>query len=188
MTQVQYITTKDLVAGCKTRDRRSQRLLYDRYVLKLYNTAMRIVRSKEDAEDALQRSFRNAFEKIDTFHETKGQLGAWLNRICINESLATLRRRKLNFESIDQHMNVESGAHSIIDDLDTEYIYAALDRLNDEQKVIFNLYEIEGYSHNEIAKLLEINPSTSRTYLARAKKNLRRSIESYRQEQKKYRG
>lgn len=142
---------------------------------------MRYVRNEYDAEELTNESFMRAFGKLDTFNS--GDFGdrfeksfrAWLARIAINMSIDFLRAQK-QFVALD---DINEGAfdHPRVDvsgDLHVEDIMKLLLQLPDIQRAIFNLYEVEGYSHEEISTLLGIPESTSRTYLTRAKKKLRK--------------
>ncbi len=142
----------------------------------MYNTSLRIVNDSMEAEDIMQESFLSAFEKIDTYSGTVS-FGAWLKRIVINRSLDTLNKRKMIFEDIDtlHGLKDESTEETLyIEDLDSkvEEVKKAIERLPDGYRVILTLYLIEGYDHDEIAEILSISSSTSRSQLSRARQKL----------------
>ena len=142
---------------------------------------MRYVKNEHDAEELTNESFMRAFTKIGTFNSNDGgerferSFRAWLARIAVNMSIDFLRAQK-SFVDIDgivegdyepQRVDVSSGLH-------VEDIMKLLLQIPEMQRTIFNLYEVEGYSHEEVALLLGIPESTSRTYLTRAKQKLRK--------------
>jgi len=154
-------------------DERAQRELYDLLVLRMYNTVLRILKNREDAEDCVQIGFSILFRKIDLYDPDKGAFMAWSTRIFINESLGILRKRKIRFDEMNDNLYVEADSISPVANLNAEDILRKINMLPDQMRVIFNLYEIEGYSHKEIAQMLNVAESSSRTYLMRAKKKLK---------------
>ena len=167
------IEFKRLLKQVRKYDANAQRKLYDLFVLQMYNTVLRILKNKEDVQDCLQIGFSLVFKNIDQYDEKKGAFITWVTRIFINESLRILRRKKIIFEDINENYSLLSNAASPLDELQLEDIMKLINSLPDQLRVIFNLYEIEGYSHKEIGQMLEIAESSSRTFLARAKKKLR---------------
>jgi len=167
---------KDLIDGCRNGDQKAQFQIYKLYYKAMYNTSLRIVNDSMEAEDIMQESFLSAFEKIDTYSGTVS-FGAWLKRIVINRSLDTLNKRKMIFEDIDtlHGLKDESTEETLyIEDLDSkvEEVKKAIERLPDGYRVILTLYLIEGYDHDEIAEILSISSSTSRSQLSRARQKL----------------
>lgn len=173
MTKKQNIPLSTIISKCREQDPTAQRRLYDMYVLKLYNISYRILQSREDAEDAVMQAFKNAFGRINTYDIERGHIASWLSKICVNESLAIIKKRQVSFELMDDSLTIASSIPSKLEELEAEYIYKAMQKLSEQQRIIFDLYEIEGYSHREIAELLQMKESTCRAYLTRAKINLR---------------
>jgi RNA polymerase sigma-70 factor (ECF subfamily) len=129
-----------------------------------------------EAEDIMQESFLSAFEKIETYSGTVS-FGAWLKKIVINRSLDYLNKRKAVFEDIESHVGIkddsyEETARNEEIDVRVEEVKGAIDRLPDGYRVILSLYLLEGYDHDEIADILSITSSTSRSQLSRAKQKL----------------
>ncbi len=166
---------QDIIDRCKVGEQKAQFQLYKLYYKAMYNTCLRIVNDSLEAEDIMQESFLKAFEKIYSY---KGEVsfGAWLKRIVINHSLDELRKRKLDLESIEG---------SVYEIKDQEYkdeeneVLLKVNEIRDEIKnlpngyrIVLSLYLIEGYDHDEISEILNINSSTSRSQCARAKKKL----------------
>jgi RNA polymerase sigma-70 factor (ECF subfamily) len=167
---------QDLIDGCKTGDQKAQFQIYKLYYKAMYNTSLRIVSDSMEAEDIMQESFLSAFEKIDTYSGTVS-FGAWLKKIVVNRSLDALSRRKAIFEDIDSHIGIrdESGDEAARNeelDVKVEEVKEAIERLPDGYRIILSLYLLEGYDHDEIAEILGINSSTSRSQLSRAKQKL----------------
>jgi RNA polymerase sigma-70 factor (ECF subfamily) len=167
---------QDLLEGCKSGDQKAQFQIYKLYYKAMFNTSLRIVNDTMEAEDIMQESFLAAFEKIDTYSGTVS-FGAWLKKIVINRSLDALNKKKAVFEDIDSHTGIrdesdEDTARYEETDMRVEEIKCAIERLPDGYRVILSLYLLEGYDHDEIAEILSINSSTSRSQLSRAKQKL----------------
>jgi RNA polymerase sigma factor (sigma-70 family) len=167
---------QDLLDGCKTGDQRAQFQIYKLYYKAMYNTSLRIINDTMEAEDIMQESFLSAFEKIHTYSGTVS-FGAWLKKIVINRSLDALSKRKAIFEEIDYHIGIkdESTDESLRKeevDVRIEEVKEAINKLPDGYRIILSLYLLEGYDHDEIAEILSISSSTSRSQLSRAKQKL----------------
>lgn len=167
---------QDLLDGCKTGDQKAQFQIYKLYYKAMFNTSLRIVNDTMEAEDIMQESFLSAFEKIDTYSGTVS-FGAWLKRIVINRSLDALSRRKAVFEDIDSHIGIRDEREDDAEryeemDIRVEEVKEAIERLPDGYRIILSLYLLEGYDHDEIAEILSITSSTSRSQLSRAKAKL----------------
>ena len=167
---------QDLIDGCKKGDQKAQFQIYKLYYKAMYNTSLRIVSDSMEAEDVMQESFLSAFEKIETYSGIVS-FGAWLKKIVVNRSLDTLNRRKAIFEDIDSYVGIkdDSGDETIRKeelDVKVEEVKEAIEKLPDGYRIILSLYLLEGYDHDEIAEILSINSSTSRSQLSRAKQKL----------------
>ncbi|HLN19751.1 MAG TPA: sigma-70 family RNA polymerase sigma factor [Bacteroidales bacterium] len=167
---------QDLLDGCKTGDQKAQFQIYKLYYKAMFNTSLRIVNDTMEAEDIMQESFLTAFEKIDTYSGTVS-FGAWLKKIVINRSLDALSKRKAVFEDIESHTGIrdDSGDETARNeemDIKVEEIREAIENLPDGYRIILSLYLLEGYDHDEIAEILSISSSTSRSQLSRAKQKL----------------
>ena len=167
---------QDLLDRCKDGDRKAQFQIYKLYYKAMYNTSLRIVNNSMEAEDIMQESFLAAFEKIDMYSGTVS-FGAWLKRIVINRSLDALSRRKVIFEDIESHTGI-SDDYTYDAERNEEInskivkIKEAIEKLPDGYRIILSLYLLEGYDHDEIAEILNITSSTSRSQLSRAKQKL----------------
>jgi len=166
---------QDIIDRCKSGEQKAQFQIYKLYYKAMYNSCLRIVNNSLEAEDIMQESFLKAFEKIYSY---KGEVsfGAWLKRIVINHSLDELRKRKIDFDSIEESVyEIKEEENSDIDfnnEMKAEEIRDQINNLPDGYRIALSLYLIEGYDHDEISKILNITSSTSRSQCARAKKKL----------------
>ena len=176
------LTLKVALDECVLEDtERSKAFIYKKFYGYLMAVALRYIKNEMEAEDAVNESFIKVFKKINDFvaHEDEQILEktmkGWMARITVNTTIDKLRGRKETF-ALDDVYEGELLATAVYSEnkLNESDILKLLNDLPDIQKSIFNLYEIEGYSHDEIGQLLDIPESTSRTYLTRAKAKLRK--------------
>lgn len=159
--------------------RQAQFKLYSLYCRAMYNTALRILNSREDAEEALQDAFTEAFMKLATFRY-ESTFGTWLKRIVVNKSINLLRKRKIEWINDDSIGGLateeENGTDQESVQLDVKRIVNAMEQLPDGFRLVFSLYMLEGYDHNEISGILGISESTSKSQLHRAKNKIREML------------
>ena len=140
----------------------------------MYNTCLRIVNDTAEAEDIMQESFLDAFQRIESY-TGEGSFGSWLKRIVINRSLDYLRKQKeiisLEEASIDVPDQVEESREEELQ-LQVAGVKKAIFRLPDEYRVVLSLFLLEGYDHEEIAQILHISNQLSRTRYSRARQKL----------------
>lgn len=164
---------QDLIDRCKQNDKSAQFSIYKLYYKAMFNSAFRILKNTTDAEDIMQEAFLNAFKKISSY---RGEVtfGVWLKRIVINRSLDELRKNKQEFFELNESINnaVEEEKNEPFN-YNIDEIKLAIEQLADGYRVILNLFLIEGYDHEEIAEILNISNSTSRSQYHRAKKKLK---------------
>lgn len=148
--------------------------MYHQYFGFGMSVCLRYAYSREDALEILNDSFMKVFEHIRTFDESK-PFKSWFRRIMVNTALDYYRaNKKYRINTPLEEIDPDSG--QLADEpvaLDSEDILGLFDRIPDIYRVTFNLYEVEGYTHDEIAGMLDISPGTSRANLSRAKKMLR---------------
>ena len=165
----------ELINKCRRHDKDAQFEIYKLYYKAMFNTSLRIVGSKAEAEDIMQESFLSAFSKINAY---KGDVsfGAWLKRIVINKSIDCLRKRKAGFEVIiddikdeyyEQELNEQEIDHEFI-----ERIKKAINELPEGYRIVLSLNLLEGYDHQEISQILNITESGSRSQFVRARRKL----------------
>ncbi len=148
--------------------------VYHLYKDMLYNSSWRILKNREDAQDAVQESFIKGFERIQQIKEEK-YFGSWLKRIVINHSLDMLRKRK-NIVWLDETYLLETKAEEVKNEEDINFSVAKITnciyQLKEKYRIVLILYLIENYTHKEISKLLKLNESTVRNQYRRGKKIL----------------
>jgi RNA polymerase sigma-70 factor (ECF subfamily) len=138
----------------------------------MYNVALRILNDVAEAEDVLQEAFLDAFTRIVDFRQ-ETTFGLWLKQIVINRAINNLRKRKVEFVSLDGVEVADENETSVAETaLKVEYIKHAMDKLPDGYRVVLSLYLFEGYDHEEIAHILKISENTSRSQYMRAKRKL----------------
>lgn len=162
----------ELIQKCRKGHQKSQMQIYKLYYKAMFNTSLRIIGNKTDAEDIMQDSFVSAFQKISQYTE-EGSFGGWLKRIVVNNSLDALNKNKLETE-FNEHLEVVIDEPAIvsIDHVKIKDVKEALGKIKEEYRVIISLYLFEGYDHEEISEILEISYNLSRTRYSRARKKL----------------
>ena len=168
-----------IIEGCKHNSRTAQKALYDRYLGTLYRLSLRYVRAVGDAEDCTSEAFVKIFEKIQTFdYQEINSFEVWIKQITINQSLMCLRRRS-SFLMLDISEAHDLGGEMFLDEnIDAKQILALIKELPDGYRTVFNLYAIEGFQHNEIAKMVNISENTSKTQLHKARLLLQKKLMS----------
>lgn len=166
------VTEQELINACKNKDRKAQKLLYDRYSPKMFGVCKRYVKNQEDAEDVLIDGFYKVLTHIHTF-KGNGSFEGWIRRIVVNQALMFLRK-KHNFKMTVEINNIEIKSQiNVEDELAAQDIIKILDKLPTGYRTIFNLYVLEGFKHREIAEQLGISINTSKSQLILAKKRMR---------------
>ncbi|MEI7828521.1 MAG: RNA polymerase sigma factor [Prolixibacteraceae bacterium] len=171
-----------LIDRCLENDKEAQFSVYKLYYRSMYNTALRIVNSNDDAEDIMQESFLTAFQKMATY---KGEVsfGIWLKRIVVNRSLDYLRKRKVQFEEVRNELPVYEEETADESEYTAEEVKKAITQLSDGYRTILSLILLEGYDHEEVSEILGISNVTSRTQFSRAKQHLRDYLTEKRKKQ-----
>ena len=165
----------ELIDRCKRGEATAFKELYQRYAKAMYNTCLRILSNASEAEDVLQESFTEAFRNIHGFEYRSG-FGSWIKQICINRSINQLKRRKVTWVDIELANKHEETYSHETDELDIQFrvekVKLAIKQLPDGYRAVLSLYLLEGYDHEEIAEILQVSGSTSRTQYIRAKQKL----------------
>lgn len=167
--KISAFTESELINGCIIGNREAQRTLYHRYSPKMFSVCLRYAKDYHSAEDVLQEGFIKVFRYIAKFRH-EGSFEGWMRRIFINTSIEFLRKSVSMYPIIDsEDKPIDILDESHFDDLDHQDLMQMVQSLSPGYRTIFNLYVVEGYSHKEIAKMLEINEGTSKSQLARAR-------------------
>jgi len=172
-------THRGIVEGCQKNDRKAQQELYHHYAKAMFNICLRMLNNREDAEDMLQNVFVEVFNNIYRF-EFNASIGAWIKRITVNRCINFLKKKRIALVTLEDRniQLVETPVELESNQLRVSAIKRALKQLPDGYRVVFSLYMMEGYDHREIAEIMGINESTSKSQLNRAKKKMKLIIEN----------
>jgi len=165
----------ELVERCRKGDKSAQYKLYLTYADAMFAICNRLVVSIEDAEDILQDAFVIAFTRIDKLKDER-KFGGWLKTITINECLNFLKRKKIHFDDLPENIAIADETEELPFEPDAEAVNEAIAELPAGSRIIFNLYLIENYKHKEIADMLKISESTSKSQYQRAKQLLKEKL------------
>lgn len=164
------MTERELIEKCKQKDPLAQQALYDKYCRRFKGVCLRYANYELEADDMLQDSFIKIFEKISTYNYS-GSFEGWMRRIVVNTALDHIKRNKkyasdIDFEQVDFYRRVHS---LIVEKMEAKELLKIIATIPQGYRTVFNLYAIEGYSHKEIAEMLGITESTSKSQYSRAK-------------------
>ncbi len=173
---------QELARLCREKNKWAQEELYRRYAARLLSLCRRYTRDLEEAEDLLQDAVIQALDKIETYKYTgKGSLYGWMSRIAVNKAVNQIRRQRWRWLSLDmrEQDTVADLSAAEMETIPEEKLLEWIAGLPDLRRAVFNLYCIEGYSHKEIGKMLEISEKGSAGVLAKARKQLKEEIRRY---------
>lgn len=171
----------DILNGCHKKQSKYQRALVDQYSGYLFATCKRYMKDDGYAKDLVQESLVRIFKNLESYDADKGSFQAWITTIAIRVCLTKLRRKKLQLVGIDDKAASETMSADnvlILDKMNTSYLLEMVKELPDGYREVFNMAAIDGYPHAEIAKQLNITETTSRSWLSRGRRILRRKIEN----------
>lgn len=168
---------RQLIEGCRKGDRLAQKQLYDSFSRKMMGVCLRYVNERETARDLLQEGFVKVFTSINSYMGN-GSFEGWMRKIFVNVALEYLRRNDVMRETvdIDDVSEYTSSGSSAISDLSASDLLRLIHQLPVGFRTVFNLFAIEGYSHREISRMLNITESTSRSQYVRARQILQKRI------------
>jgi RNA polymerase sigma factor (sigma-70 family) len=166
-----------LVEGCRRGDRSAADRLYHLYVRKMRGLVFRYARTTFDIEDILQEGFIRVFDNISAYSGS-GSFEGWVRRIMINSAINYYKKNlrldaEVNFDAVGEP---ELDAVEIADNLSVEELYRLIGRLPEGYRIVLNLYAIDGYTHKEIAEMLNIEENSASSRYSRAKKYLSQLI------------
>jgi RNA polymerase sigma factor (sigma-70 family) len=167
------MTEEAILQGCLKNEAAAQRELYNRYSPKMLAVCYRFAHNREDAEDMLQEGFIKVFSQMHTF-QSKGAFEGWIRRVIVHTCINNLKKNKRFNESLDivHAHGVQIREESVPSIVQAKQIVECIRMLPIGYRTVLNLYAIEGYSHKEIAGMLDIEESTSRSQYTRAKQML----------------
>ncbi len=181
-----FLSEKELVSGCIRKDRDAQGELYARYASRLYTLCLRYIEDTEQARDLMHDSIIKALDNIRSFrNDSEGSLYVWLRKITLNMVFDTLRQnnrfREISIELIsdDDLQNVEDSDDEPAQEIPESVFKQAISTLTPVRRAVFNMYYIDGFSHKEIAKALDITERGSTSILAKARASVRKAITDY---------
>jgi len=172
------LTEDELIRGCIKGEASCQKEIFHRFASRMLGVCNRYARNNADAEDILQDAFIKVFDKIHQF-KFEGSFEGWIRRIMVNTALKkySLRRYEKEVVGYEVKDRDESGLEpSAYAHLTEKELLDLINNLPDGYRLIFNLYVIEGYQHDEIAEMLGIQSGTSRSQLVKARNMLQKQI------------
>ena len=170
---------ENLIAGCIEGKPRAQKELFEQYASVMLSVCVRYVNDRETARDILQDGFIKLYTKIDSYSGI-GSFAGWIRRIFVTTALEYLRQNDAlkQSASIEEYNNtIADENETVLDKISADDLMDCISKLPDGYRTVFNLYAIEGYSHSEIAGMLEINESTSRSQFMRARNILQKNVQ-----------
>ncbi len=165
-----------LLDSCRKADRDSQNRLYKDYYRYAMGICIRYSRTREEAIEILNDGFVKIFSKLDQYSPGLSFKG-WLRKVMINSAIDYFRRNEKHYNSLDiSHVQYESSTETVLDHLSEQEIISAIQLLPPSYRMVFNLYVIEGYKHEEIANQLNISVGTTKSNLAIARNKLKKIL------------
>jgi len=172
--------SRDIIERSRKGNRQAQYQLYKMYSRAMFNICFRMMNDKADAEDMLQESFSEAFRRLDSFR-SESTFGAWLKMIVINKCINEIKRKKAQlefFEDMSPFEDEEDLTEEQESGLSPERVKRAMNELPKGSRMIFSLYLLEGYDHQEISQILNISESNSKTQYMRAKQRIKEILKN----------
>jgi len=167
---------KEMIDACVKGDRLAQRNLYDLFSKRMYVVCLRYTKSQQEAEDVLQDSFIKIFNNLKNYRG-ESRLDYWIKRIIINTALNSQRKKLYMYPMVDiEDVHHVFDQSKTISNLQLEELLNIIRTLPTGCRTVFNLFAIEGYSHKEIAEMLEVSEGTSKSQFSRARKLLQEKI------------
>jgi RNA polymerase sigma-70 factor (ECF subfamily) len=167
MTTEEININQEIIRRCRNGEVKAQFMLYKQYSKAMYNIAIRFMNNKMDAEDILQESFVTAFENLSEL-TSDNAFGSWLKRIVINNCITQLRKR-IVLDDIGDHASIASDENREEElSIDPALVHKAIKDLPTGGRTILVLHALEGFKHREIAEMLGITESTSKSQYRRA--------------------
>jgi RNA polymerase sigma-70 factor (ECF subfamily) len=163
-------TDKELIERCLENDSRAQEFLYKRFSRRMYGVCLRFARNTLEADDILQEGFIKVFTYLKDFRKD-GSLEGWIRRTFINTAINYYHSKENEWKetSIDKAESYHSSTEDVLSKISTADLLELIRQLPEGYRMVFNLYVIEGYNHQEIAEMLNISENTSKSQLSRAR-------------------
>ena len=170
-------TDKELIEKCLENDSRAQEFLYKRFSRRMYGVCLRFARNTLEADDILQEGFIKVFTFLKDFRQD-GSLEGWIRRTIVNTAINYYHSKENEWKetSIDKAESFQSVSEDVLDKISTNDLLDIIRELPEGYRMVFNLYIIEGYNHQEIAEMLHISENTSKSQLSRARMALQERL------------
>jgi len=175
------LSLNELVKQCAKNDRRAQEEIYQLFSGKLFSICLKYSKNKQEAQDNFQDGFITIFNKIGQF-KFKGSFEGWLKRVMVNTILLKYRQKNV-LNLITEEIPDEVIVDIDDDEVSLDFLLNLIQELPDRYRMVFNLYVLDGFSHKEISKMLQIAEGTSKSNLARARAILKQKIVTYQESQ-----
>lgn len=167
----------NIIKGCIKQNQHCQRQLFDVASEKVMQVCQRYCPNKEEARDLFQDSFIKIFSSLDKYDNQKGEFNAWIYSITKNTVLTYLKSKRIKFDAIEEKHFDDKEWSNVNDDVFTEQdILQEIQKMPEGYRTVLNLYVFEELSHQQIAQLLQITESTSRSQIVRARNYLKNRL------------
>lgn len=170
-----------LIKQCANNDRKAQKEIYQLFAGKLFSICLKYSKNKQEAQDNFQDGFVTIFDKIGQFN-FKGSFEGWIKRVMVNTILLKYRKKTV-LSIVTEEIPDEVVVDIDDDEISLDYLLNLIQELPERYRMVFNLYVLDGHSHKEIAKMLQIAEGTSKSNLARARGILKQKIEIHQERQ-----
>ena len=170
---------QELIRRCLSEEPDAQKLLFEKFVTPMARLCIRYLRNHDAAQDVMMEGFMKVFDRLRHFeYQGEHSFGMWIRKIMVNECLMSLRKDRSRWfmDISEQHIDENAFAE---DHIAADDIGALIDRLPAGYRTVFNLYVIDGYSHQEIAAMLDISESASRSQLTHARATLKKILRKH---------
>lgn len=182
--KINQLNTEQLIERCLIQNQEAQLEIYNRFYKAMYNTAYRILKDTQEAEDIMQEAFLSAFTKMHTLENT-ATFSAWLKRITINLSIGALKKsnrlQKVSMDTISYSLSETEETEETDETEDTlikaEEIIKSLQKLKPSYRIVLSLHFIEGYDYDEISEIMSLTQGNVRTLISRGKDSLRKKLQ-----------
>ena len=176
---------EEFIKGCINGDRKCQQEVYQRLYGKMMSVCLRYTKDSHEAKDILQDGFIKVFNNLSKY-DFNGSFEGWVRRIIVNTAIDYYRKNKYVYSFSDSQSsnedinptNEDDFEESIYNNIKTEDIMAAIQQLSPAYRTVFNLYVMEGYSHQQISEALQISIGTSKSNFSKAKQNLQKILKN----------
>ena len=175
---------KEIIRACKKGDRKGQKAFVDQYSKGMYAICMRYLRQEAYAKDALQEALVKVLTKIDKYSE-EGSFKSWVSRVTVNVCLQELRKEKRHISAEIDSSNEPHFSDQMDVKFETKAVMSFLNTLPSNYRIAINMFLVEGYSHKEIAEVLNVTESSSRSIVTRARKMIVEAFKDEKNGQKK---